>query len=134
MTARRSPPADLVPDGRGARLWRALLRQFDFSAVELTMLHELARSVDRVDEVRATIAADGPVVPGSRGQSTAHPLLAIELSHRATIGKLASMLDLPDGVTARPGDGTDHITSLTSARARRAARARWDRRGAAGAG
>ncbi len=134
MTARRSPPADLAPDGRGRRLWRRLLVTYDFAPRELALLHELTRSLDRVDEVRAIVAADGPVVAGSRGQRVAHPLLAEERAHRVIIARIAAMLDLPDATKARPGDGTDQITSLASVRARSAARARWGNRGAAGAG
>ncbi len=134
MTARRSPPPDLAPGGRGRRLWRKLLATYDFAPRELALLHELARSLDRVDEVRAIVATDGAVVTGSRGQTVAHPLLAEERAHRVIVARLAAQLDLPDATTAQPGDGTDRITSLASVRARSAARARWARRGAGRAG
>ncbi len=130
---RRSPPTDLTPGGRGRRLWRELLRTYDFAPRELVLVHELGRSLDRIDEVRAIVDVDGPSVAGSRGQTVAHPLLAEERAHRVIVARIAAQLDLPDVDTALPGDGTDRITSLASVRARAAARARWARRGAAGA-
>lgn len=128
---RRSAPADLARDGRGRRLWRALIATYDFAPAELALLHELARSLDRIDEVRAIIERDGLIAAGSKGQPAAHPLLADERAHRVIAARIASQLDLPDA-TARPGEGTDRIVSLTSVRARGAARARWANRGAAG--
>lgn len=128
---RRSPPPDLTPDGRGRRLWREILSRYDPAPREVVMLHELTRSLDRIDEFRAIIDVDGLVVAGSRGQSVAHPLLAEERAHRLIVDRIAKQLDLP--ATVAPG-GTDRITSLASVRARAAARARWARRGMTGAG
>lgn len=133
MTRRAPPPPDLATGGRGRRLWRDLLGVYTFAPVELVLVHELCRSVDQIDACLTLIDRDGLVVAGSKGQVVDHPLLSEVRANRALAARIASQLDLPEVVPdALPGTGSDRVTSLTSIRARRAARSRWDRRGVAG--
>jgi hypothetical protein len=46
--------------------------------VDGLLLEEVLRTRDRLDQVREKLAADGPTVTGSRGQTRPHPLLDME--------------------------------------------------------
>jgi len=90
MTARRPPKrqdAPPPPEGlseAGEALWPGLaadlqqLRGGNVPEVDLLLLGMLLRQLDRLDEVRAVLAAEGPTVTGSKGQVRPHPLLAAE--------------------------------------------------------
>lgn len=103
-------------DGRGLRLWERLLNRFEFSVVEVELLVEVCRTAGAVEELEKQLRADGVVVEGARGGQRVHPALT-ELRHqRVAFGKLLAQLDLPDDVA---------VDSPKTARARKAAQARW---------
>lgn len=123
------PPSDLARNGRGRRLWNFVTAQFDLERAEVELLHEAARTLDRIDELRAQVDEDGAMTRGSTGQPVLHPAIGEERLQRGLLARLLGQMRIP-AATDAAGDEPS-VISLTSARARRAARARWDRRGEA---
>ncbi len=83
MGARRRSPEP--PDGLSverASLFRRLAEDLVAvgagAEVDLILAGELCRRIDRLEEVRAVLAAEGVSTAGSKGQVRAHPLLAAE--------------------------------------------------------
>ena len=116
-------PAGLGP--RGRRLWRAVTGNFELNDSETALLTEATRVVDDVERLQADLADAPATVPGSRGQMTVHPLRAELRNQRLLLAKLLAQLDMPS--CDSEGNPWDGLT--TSQRARKAARARWDKRG-----
>jgi hypothetical protein len=85
----------------------------DRAALEL--LDQVASTMDELAEMEADVRARGTTIPGARGQVVAHPNLTSVVRHR----KLLS--DLLGALFGDPGAETQ------TEKARRAARARWQR-------
>ncbi|MGW8438701.1 hypothetical protein ACWGKS_26425 [Nocardiopsis sp. NPDC055879] len=88
----------------------------------------VAAMLARADQLAAQVASDGLMIPGSAGQMVAHPLLSEERALRTHADRVWAEclpLDAPDA----PDVATDDVVS---AKARRAAEARWGRHRAAG--
>lgn len=118
MAGRRIPP---VPRGMGARgraFWRDVHATWELNRDELEILVEVCRTLDQVDALRATLAEDGFMVPGSQGQPRVHPAVREINASRALLGKLLAQLGLP-------GPEDEQMPTMTSVRARRAAEVRW---------
>jgi hypothetical protein len=112
-----------MPSGlgdRGRRFWRAVLGIYELSRAEVELLAEVCRVLDELDELRALIAEDGMSVHGSTGQRRLHPAVSEIRQRRALLGRLLSQLQLPDPETGQTPQ------TPAQARARKAARARWD--------
>lgn len=122
------PPSDLKARSRGARFWRAVVAEFEPSPVELELLGEACRTLDELDALRRAVATDGPIVTGSRAQPRTHPGLVELRQGRAELRRLLDALSIPVPLAAA-GD-VEGVVSLASRRAGRAARARWENRGA----
>jgi P27 family predicted phage terminase small subunit len=118
---RPDPPKALGKDGR--RLWRAIIAALDadwqLDHRELHLLERAAKIEDRLAELDAAIDADGPMALGSKGQPVAHPGLQESRQLALAQHRLLCDLELVD-----PDKRRDPIVSV---RARRAARARWDK-------
>lgn len=118
---RPDPPKGLAKDGR--RLWRAIIGALDadwqLDRRELHLLERAAKIEDRLVKLDAAIDADGPVVGGSKGQPVAHP--GLQESRQLALAQHRLLRDLE---LSNPDKRRDPIVS---ARARRAARARWDK-------
>jgi hypothetical protein len=73
-----------------------LLATYDFSddAAGLRLLDELVLASEQLRQVQERIQRDGLVVPGSQGQSRAHPLLGEQERLRRTILAFARSLRL----------------------------------------
>ena len=82
------------------------------------LLEECCRTLDDLDALRKAVDAEGVTVEGSARQPRAHPALVELRQQRVALGRLLSQLALPD-------DTGEALPSLTEARARRAAEARW---------
>ena len=121
-------PADLAAAGRGRAFWRWATSTYELERNELVLLRELARTLDRVDELRALVSAQGTTVAGSKGQLVLHPAIAEERMQVAAAARLLGQLELPDA-EAPAGAGGSKIYSLASIRGSCAARARWRRTG-----
>jgi hypothetical protein len=127
VSAAARPPRDLRAKGRGRKFWQAIVDEFEPSSSELEMLAEACRTLDELDELRRSVAADGATVVGSRGQTRVHPALGELRQSRAELRRLLDALGIPAPAGEVPTAGG--VISLASRRAQKAARARW---GAAG--
>lgn len=88
-------PRGIGPAGRG--LWRAVLRKFELEDHELLLLREAAVVVDRIAALDALVVKDGMLLDGR-----AHPALVESRLQRVTLGRLLSILRLPDQEDHRP--------------------------------
>lgn len=122
-------PKPRAPAGlghRGRRLWREVTDSYELSISELEVLTLAARCLDRIQGIEDVLKDEPATVEGSKGQPRAHPLCAELRSEVILAAKLLAQLSLPADTAA--GDEWSGLS--TSARARKASRARWDHRGA----
>jgi P27 family predicted phage terminase small subunit len=118
-----APPGYLAKQGRGRKFWQRIVGEWECSPVELELLAEACRTLDELQALRRAVARDGAVVKGSQGQRRSHPALT-EL--RLGRGELRRLLDAL-GLEAQVDAEGDDVVSLTSRRAQRAVRTRWER-------
>jgi len=118
--AKPKAPAGLAVGGR--RLWSNVAGEFELRPDELRVLEDACREVDLVDRMEIEVAKGPVLVPGSRGQDTAHPLIAEVRAHRLVLARLLRQLNLPDDEAA-----AHRKTSERSTSARKAALTRWSR-------
>ncbi len=96
MTKQQVPK---VPPGTrtgGARLWRAVLGDFDLDEHELALLREAVRCVDLCDELDARVKLDGAVIDSPQGLK-AHPAAVEARQQRITLARLLAALRVPLG-------------------------------------
>lgn len=115
MTAPATPKGLKV---RGRGFWQRTVKAFDLSDLELELLAEVCRLLDEVDELRASVEAEGMTVKGSTGQLRVHPAVGELRQHRLALGRLLAQLELPD-------EEGESLPSPTVARGRKAANRRW---------
>lgn len=117
-------PKGLGPKAR--KKWREIAGAYELRADELRILEDACREIDLVERMQE--ALDDPdnelLVAGSMGQPVASPLVQEIRQHRALIGRLLSLLKLPDEDNRAAG--------LRSESARAAANERWRRGSQAG--
>lgn len=101
----------------GRDLWKAVVADFDPSPVEARVLGQAAATLDVIASLEAQVEVDGVMVRGSQGQPVLHPAVAEARQQRQAFGRLLAQLDFE-------GDG-ESVVSMESARARKAAQARW---------
>lgn len=116
VTTKPRPPAGAKAAGR--RLWSAIVDEFALDQVELVVLREMVRVVDRLDDLDAAVRDGGAVVGGRVNQA-----LVESRQQQLVLAKLAATLKLPTD---------EHQGARVSDAARAIASARWkrDRRGA----
>ncbi len=112
------PPSGL--DATGRRLWRQVQRAIEPDAElderDLAVLELAARQADDVARLERMLKrARRPTVAGSTGQVRLHPAIAELRQARLALARLLTSLNLEIGKQ----------DSAASARARRAAEARW---------
>lgn len=111
-------PERPAPDGltgRAADFWHRILAQYDLLDAEVELLVEACWTMSEVDQLRATLAADGVTVAGSTGQRRVHPAVNEVRQHRLALARLLKQLALPD----------DEPETQTTKAARSAANVRW---------
>jgi len=113
------PPKDLNAAGRA--FWRSVLSDFEPNSAELQLLHEACRTKDELDVMVAAVAAESPVVAGSKGQPRPHPLLAEIRQHRRLLDQLVVALGMPLE--------SEVVGRRRSAAAKQNADARWRKSG-----
>jgi hypothetical protein len=86
---------------------------------EAMVLAEACQEVDLIDKLAAKFKGAQMVLKGAYGQPVANPLIAELRQHRTTLASLLRQLKLPDA----PGTRREPLD--TTARARKAANARW---------
>lgn len=113
-TVVKTPPG-LGKDGRA--LWRAAVREFQFNAVELELLRQMAKTLDEAAALEAALATQGPTVKGHVGQPRLNPIYAQLTTHRKLLDQLACALALPlEG---------EAVGRRRSAQAKQAVDSRW---------
>lgn len=124
MSEKRSPaPAGL--GAAGVRLWVAVTAGLTLRADEYSLLEAACRCADQVEALDAVLASSGSMIAGSKGQQVLHPAIPELRQQRQVMASLLGRLDIPEG---GDGLGTEWDGLSASQRARRAARARWDRK------
>jgi Phage terminase, small subunit len=101
-----------------------VLAEWECSPAELELLAEACRTLDELQALRRAVAREGATVKGSQGQRRAHPALTELRLGRGELRRLLDALGLEAAAGAAEGE---EVVSLTSRRAQRAARTRWDR-------
>lgn len=87
------------PKGVGAaarKLWRAVLDDWDLDAHEVTLLTELVRAVDRLEQLDELIREHGVLVDGLHGKR-ANPALVEARQLQIVAARISAVLRLPDG-------------------------------------
>jgi len=96
---RPTAPPDLSPASAAA--WPGLVSDLESTTgaavVDVELLADLLRARDRLAQVQAVLAADGPTVSGSKGQVRPHPLLVTESVLRREIAQGLDRLHLSPG-------------------------------------
>jgi hypothetical protein len=94
MTRRARPaPKDLKQ--AGIQLYRAATREFEFTGIELELLHQLCVTIDEIAAMRADLREMGMVVSGSERQPRVNPLVAAIANHVKVADALVVSLALP---------------------------------------
>ena len=88
------PPAGLSK--RGRQFWSDVLSVLDLEVHELTLLHESARIMDRLEALDEAGRAYGVLTPDGR----AAPWLAEARQQQAILARLIQTLRLPDDTSA----------------------------------
>lgn len=114
-------PAGLGEAGKA--LWSSVTAGLTFRPDELAVLASACGVADQVAELEATLAASAPMVAGSKGQEVLHPAIPELRLQRQLLATLLARLDMPE----EAGEAGEWDGLTASQRARRAARARWDR-------
>ena len=104
---------------RGQAFHDKITAAFTLSEAESELFAEVCRILDEIDGLNTAVKRDGITVGGSQGQVRVHPALGEVRQHRLALGRLLAQLSLPD----EAGAG---LASPVSARARKAAQARWN--------
>jgi hypothetical protein len=87
-------PAGAGPAGR--KLWRAVVVEYELQEHELLLLREAVRTADLLDELEATLQAEGTVIDSPQGRK-AHPAATEARAQRVTLARLLAALRLPAG-------------------------------------
>lgn len=114
-------PISLGAAGRG--LWADVTAGLELRPDEAAVLTQACGVADQIATLTAVLA-DAPIITtGSKDQDVLHPAVPELRQQRALLASLLGRLSIPES------DERDDWDSLSaSARGRRAARARWDRR------
>ncbi len=115
-TSPEPAPDDLC--GRGLAVWDDINRRYTFTAEELALVLQIARTVQKLDELNDALNGADFVVSGSNNQPVAHPLLDTAKSYRLALVSMLRHLDLP-------ADEDDIPLTASQRKAQRAANSRW---------
>jgi hypothetical protein len=87
-----SPPRGL---SRPARLWWCgIVEKYVLESHHLALLTQAAQAMDRIENARRTLRADGQYYRNAKGERRAHPALAVAAQSSMLFAKLLRQLDL----------------------------------------
>ena len=89
------PPRSTGPAGR--EIWAAISGSFELEPHELQVLRQVATVADRIEQLDKLVTRDGVLIEGRT-----HPALVESRLQRVTLGRLLSLLRLPDLEDRRP--------------------------------
>jgi pyruvate/2-oxoglutarate dehydrogenase complex dihydrolipoamide acyltransferase (E2) component len=118
-----------VPDGlgeHGAGFFVRVLAKWSLRPDELELLAAAARTIDELRRLEEALAEASPVVPGSRNQVRAHPLVREVREHRLALKQLLGAAGI--GI-AEATAGSDDLGLARSHAGRQLAAQRWKRGG-----
>jgi P27 family predicted phage terminase small subunit len=101
-----SPPDHLQESGRD--LWASTLSEWELTDADLLVLLTACETVDRLEQIRTSIAKAGVTVRDPSGRVRAHPLLASEAALRGVLLRAWAQLhldDAPPPKIGRPSSG-----------------------------
>lgn len=91
------PPPPRAPaklGGAGAKLWRNVVRRYELSLGELTLLEAAAKITDEIVRLEKALTDAPTLITGSAGQGKVHPAFAELRAHRLALARLIQGLDL----------------------------------------
>ena len=89
-----SAPEDLRESGR--KLWQEILASWSLDVHEVAILKQACRTVDLLDQLQASLEADGVMSESSQG-SRVHPAVAEIRQQSVTLARLFAALRMPVG-------------------------------------
>lgn len=104
---------------RGRELWDELQDSFEFDRHEENLLVEVCRVLDVIDALNESITEHGVMVVGSQGQPVLNSAVGELRAQQASFARMLPLLNL-DAASSNAA-----LLSLTSSRAKQAAKARW---------
>jgi pyruvate/2-oxoglutarate dehydrogenase complex dihydrolipoamide acyltransferase (E2) component len=117
-----------VPHGlgeRGTAFYLRVLAQWKLRPDELELLAAAGRTIDELHRLEEALAEASPVVPGSRGQVRAHPLVKECREHRLALRQLLGASGI--GIAEASAGGSDDLGLARSHAGRQLAAQRWKR-------
>ncbi|ALE72583.1 hypothetical protein AD006_12350 [Pseudonocardia sp. EC080610-09] len=133
MNDDHAPPA--TPDGlgeAGIELFRSIADDYELFPGQVRLLFDAASEADLISEMDRQWRADGSPLTthGSRNQLVAHPMVSELRFHRATLASLITKLNLETEYTEDDAPEAGNVVPMSRTDvARKAANARWGRRG-----
>lgn len=99
---RPQPPKHLSP--ARAVLWQRIIADatFIFQAHHLSQLELLCQALDRAEQARSVVAAEGLTLVKANGDAIAHPAVAIERESMRTALRAVAALKLDEETVERP--------------------------------
>lgn len=74
--------------------WRSVTSDFDLEPHHLHLLRLACEALDRAEQARVVLQAEGITIKDDRGNTRAHPAVAIEKDARTAFARLLRELDL----------------------------------------
>jgi hypothetical protein len=112
----------------GGKLWDEITASvpdgWELDGRDLALLRRACDLADTEADLRASVAADGQVIPGSRGQPVLHP--AVREARQTTVALSAVLRRIE---LKPPQPGTRHLSKRARDQLADARRARWPRAG-----
>ncbi len=106
---------------RGRKQWRDLHAVYEFDSHETALVLEMCRMLDTIDGLQGAVTDLGIMVTGSQGQPVVNGAVAELRQQQLALARLLTILNL-DAV-----EGDVGLQREISAKAKRAAEARWSR-------
>lgn len=127
----RKPPAPSGLSARAKRVWTRTLENYELREDELAILSDYCQELSIVDSLQAALTGAPLMVRASHGGEQINPIYPELRMHRQAAMSLWRALKLPDLDSAEDGDGEeDRVVPMSREEAaRKAANARWGKRG-----